>query len=54
MSEEKNSAAVALGKLGRRAGKAPAEKPTREQSSELAREAAKGRWVKKRREEGES
>jgi hypothetical protein len=54
MSEEKNSATVALGKLRRKAGKAPAEKLTREQSSELAREAAKGQWVKKRREEGES
>jgi hypothetical protein len=52
MAEEKNPAAVALGKLGgRKGGKARAEKLTPEQRSEIAREAAKARWAKKRQQE---
>jgi hypothetical protein len=50
MTEEKNPAAVALGKLG---GKARAEKLTPEQRSEIARKAAKARWAKKRKQEVE-
>jgi hypothetical protein len=50
MTEEKNPAAVALGKLG---GKARAEKLTPEQRSEIARKAAKARWAKKRQQEVE-
>jgi hypothetical protein len=53
--EEKNPAAVALGKLGAsKGGKARAEKLTPEQRSEIAKKAAKARWAKKRREEEES
>ncbi len=52
MSEEKNPAAVELGRLGgKKGGKARAEKLTKEQRSEIARKAAKARWDKKRREE---
>ena len=51
MSEEKSPAAVALGKLGRKADKAHAENLTKDQRSESARKAAKARWEKKRREE---
>jgi hypothetical protein len=52
MAEEKNPAAVALGKLGgRKGGKARAEKLTPEQRSEIARKAAKARWAKKRQQE---
>jgi hypothetical protein len=51
MSEEKSPAAVALGRLGRKAGKAHAENLTKDQRSEIAREAARGRREKKRREE---
>jgi hypothetical protein len=55
MAEEKNPAAVALGKLGgRKGGKARAEKLTPEQRSEIARKAAKARWAKKRQQEEES
>ena len=54
MAEEKNPAAVALGKLGgSKGGKARAAKLTAEQRSEIARKAAKARWAKKRqRDEG--
>lgn len=51
MSEEKNPAAVALGKLGgRKGGKARAEKLSDERKSEIARKAANTRWEKWRRE----
>jgi hypothetical protein len=52
VAEEKNPAAVALGKLGAsKGGKARAEKLTKEQRVEQARKAANARWAKKRREE---
>ncbi len=55
MAEEKNPAAVALGRLGAsKGGKARAKKLTPEQRSQLARKAAKARWAKKRREEKSS
>ena len=55
MSEEKNPAAVELGRLGGlKGGKARAEKLTPEQRKEIARKAAKARWEKKRREEESS
>ena len=46
---QKNQAAVALGQLGgRRGGKARAAKLSPEQRSEIAKKAAKTRWLKKR------
>lgn len=52
MAEEKNPAAVALGKLGgSKGGKARAAKMTPEERSESARKAAKARWDKKRQQE---
>jgi hypothetical protein len=55
MSEEKNPAAVELGRRGGlKGGKARAAKMTPEERSESARKAAKARWDKKRREESES
>ena len=49
MAEEKNPAAVALGKLGgSKGGKARAAKMTPEERSESARKAAKARWAKKK------
>jgi hypothetical protein len=52
MAEEKNPAAVALGKLGAsKGGKARAEKLTPEQRKEIARKAAEARWAKKREQE---
>jgi hypothetical protein len=55
MAEEKNPAAVALGKLGgRRGGKARAEKLTPEQRSAIAKKAAEARWAKRRQQEEES
>ena len=52
MAEEKNPAAVALGKLGgSKGGKARAKNMTPEQRSESARKAAKARWAKKQQEE---
>ena len=46
-TEEKNPAAVALGRLGgKKGGKARAEKLTPEQRSEIARLAASARWKK--------
>jgi len=55
MTEEKNPAAVALGKLGgRKGGKARAVKLSDERKSEIARKAANARWEKWRREREES
>ena len=55
MAEEKNPAAVALGKLGAsKGGKARAEKLTPEERSEIARKAAKSRWAKKRQQDQSS
>ena len=55
MTEKKNPAAVALGKLGGlKGGKARAEKLTKEQRVEIARKAAKARWAKKRQQEESS
>jgi hypothetical protein len=55
VSEEKNPAAVALGKLGgRKGGKARAAKMTAEERSESARKAAKARWAKKRQQDQSS
>ncbi len=55
MTEEKNPAAVELGRRGGlKGGKARAAKMTPEERSESARKAAKARWAKKRREEGPS
>ncbi len=52
MSEEKNPAAVALGKLGgKKGGKARAEKLTPERRKEIAKKAAEARWAKKRRQD---
>ncbi len=52
MTEEKNPAAVALGKLGAsKGGKARAEKLSPERRKEIARKAAKARWAKKRQQE---
>ncbi len=55
MTDEKNPAAVELGRLGgKKGGKARAEKLTPEQRSEIAKKAAKARWDKKRREKESS
>lgn len=55
MTEEKNPAAVALGKLGAsKGGEARAAKLTPEERSEIARKAANARWAKKRQQEEES
>lgn len=55
MSEAKNPAAVELGRLGgKKGGKARAEKLSPERRREIAREAAKARWDKKRREDESS
>jgi hypothetical protein len=52
MAEEKNPAAVELGRRGGlKGGPARAAKMTPEERSESARKAAKARWAKKRREE---
>jgi hypothetical protein len=52
MAEEKNLAAVELGRLGAsKGGKARAEKLSPERRKEIARKAAKARWDKKQREE---
>jgi hypothetical protein len=46
---EKNKAAQELGRLGgKKGGKARAEKLSPERRKEIAREAAKARWAKKR------
>ena len=55
MAEEKNPAAVALGKLGAsKGGKARAAKLSPEERKAIAKKAAKARWAKKRQEEEES
>ena len=52
MAEEKNPAAVELGRRGGlKGGKARAAKMTPEERSESARKAAKARWAKKRQQE---
>ena len=52
MTEEKNPAAVALGKLGgRKGGKARAKNMTPEERSKAASKAAKARWAKKRQQD---
>ena len=52
MTEEKNPAAVELGRRGGlKGGKARAAKMTPEERSESARKAAKARWAKKRQQE---
>jgi len=52
MTEGKNPAAVALGKLGgKKGGKARTEKLTPEQRSAIAKKAANARWAKKRQQE---
>jgi hypothetical protein len=52
MTDERNPAAVALGKLGAsKGGKVRAEKLSPERRKEIARKAAKARWDKKKREE---
>ena len=52
---EKNKAAQELGRLGgKKGGKARAEKLSPERRKEIAREAAKARWAKKREQEEES
>ena len=54
MADERNPAAVALGKLGAsKGGKARAKKLTNEQRVEIARKAAKARWAKKRQQESQ-
>jgi hypothetical protein len=50
--EEKSEAARLLGKLGAsKGGKARAEKLSPERRKEIARQAAKARWAKKRQQE---
>ncbi len=54
MVEEKNPAAVALGKLGAsKGGKARRDKLTPEERKAIARKAAKARWDKYRQEKAE-
>jgi hypothetical protein len=55
VTEEKNPAAVALGKLGgSKGGKARAKNMSAEERSEAARKAAKARWAKKRQQDQSS
>jgi hypothetical protein len=55
MTEEKNPAAVELGRRGGlKGGKARAAKMTPEERSESARKAAKARWAKKRQRDQSS
>jgi hypothetical protein len=52
MAEEKNPAAVELGRLGgRKGGKARAEKLSPERRRGIAKKAAEARWAKKRQQE---
>jgi len=52
MTDERNPAAVALGKLGAsKGGKARAAKLTKEQRSAIAKKAAQARWAKRRQQE---
>ena len=54
MVEEKNPAAIAVGKLGAsKGGKARAEKLTPEERSAIAKKAAQARWAKKRQQESQ-
>ena len=53
MSEEKNPAAVELGRRGgKKGGPARAAKMTKEERSESARKAAKARWAKRKTDSG--
>lgn len=55
MTEEKNPAAVELGRRGgKKGGKARAAKMTPEERSESARKAAQARWAKKRQQDSSS
>jgi hypothetical protein len=55
VAEEKNPAAVALGKLGAsKGGKARAEKLSPEQKKAIAKKAAQARWAKRRQQEESS
>ena len=55
MADEKNPAAVALGKLGAsKGGKARAEKLSPERRKEIAKKASEARWAKKRQQDEES
>jgi hypothetical protein len=55
MAEEKNPAAVELGRLGgRKGGKARAAKLSPERRREIAKKAAEARWAKKRQQEEDS
>jgi hypothetical protein len=55
MAEQKNPAAVALGRLGgAKGGRARAANMTKEERAEAARKAANARWAKKRQQEGSS
>ena len=55
MAEEKNPAAVELGRRGGlKGGKARAAKLTPEERSEIAKKAAQARWAKKRQQEESS
>ncbi len=55
MTEEKNPAAVELGRRGGlKGGKARAAKMTPEERSESARKAAKARWAKKKQQKESS
>jgi len=52
MAEEKNPAAVELGRLGGlKGGKARAAKLTPEERSAIAKKAAEARWAKKRQQD---
>lgn len=53
--KDKNKAAQELGRLGgKKGGPARAEKLSPERRKEIAREAAKARWAKRREQEEES
>jgi hypothetical protein len=55
MAEEKNPAAVELGRRGGlKGGKARAAKMTPEERAESARKAANARWAKKRQQDQSS
>ncbi len=55
MTDERNPAAVALGKLGAsKGGKARAAKLSPDKRSALAKKAAQARWAKKRQQEESS
>jgi hypothetical protein len=55
MTDERNPAAVALGKLGAsKGGKARAKKLSAKQRSDIAKKAAQARWAKRRQQEESS